>query len=97
MTTLKKRLSFHVSPRTVGLIVIVLLLCLQAVVVFGQTATPVPPTPTMVPLDFQIDTLMTSTNTWLATFAPIAAIGIGITLALAVLGYIGKMIISAFH
>jgi len=39
----------------------------------------------------------TETNSWMATFAPVAAIGIGISIALAVLGYLGKMIKSAFN
>lgn len=51
---------------------------------------------TPVPLDIPINDIMTSTNSWLTTFAPIAAIGIGISIALAVLGYLGKMIKSAF-
>jgi hypothetical protein len=51
---------------------------------------------TPVPLDIPINDIMVSTNSWLTTFAPIAAIGIGISIALAVLGYLGKMIKSAF-
>lgn len=51
---------------------------------------------TAVPLDIPTDVIFSETNSWLVTFAPIAAIGIGITVALAVLGYIGKMIVSAF-
>lgn len=51
---------------------------------------------TPVPLDIPINDIMISTNSWLTTFAPIAAIGIGISIALAVLGYLGKMIKSAF-
>lgn len=52
---------------------------------------------TPVPLEIPTNVIFTETNNWLQTFAPIAAIGIGITLALAVLGYIGKLIISAFR
>lgn len=51
---------------------------------------------TPVPLDIPTDVIFSETNNWLTTFAPIAAIGIGITIALAVLGYLGKMIVSAF-
>lgn len=51
---------------------------------------------TPVPLDIPTDVIFSETNNWLATFAPIAAIGIGIAIALAILGYLGKMIISAF-
>ena len=51
---------------------------------------------TPVPLVIPTNTIFTETNTWIATFAPIAAIGIGITVALAVLGYIGNIIKGAF-
>jgi hypothetical protein len=65
---------------------------------FAQTATQVP---TAVPTSRPTITIPTSvifsqSNTWIATFAPISAIGIGITIALAVLGYLGKMIAGAF-
>lgn len=52
---------------------------------------------TPVPLIIPTDQIFTSTNDWMTTFAPIAAIGIGISIALAVLGYLGKMIKSAFN
>lgn len=52
---------------------------------------------TPVPLEIPVDVIFTETNTWLATFAPIAAIGIGIGIALAVLGYLGNMIKGAFR
>lgn len=51
---------------------------------------------TPVPLEIPTSVIFEETNNWLATFAPIAAIGIGIAIALAVLGYLGKMITSAF-
>lgn len=47
-------------------------------------------------LTIPTDTIFSETNNWIVTFAPIAAIGIGITVALAVLGYLGKMIAGAF-
>lgn len=52
---------------------------------------------TAVPLEIPTDVIFTQTNSWMETFAPIAAIGIGISIALAVLGYLGKMIKSAFN
>jgi hypothetical protein len=52
--------------------------------------------PTNVPLEIPTNVIFTETNSWIETFAPIAAIGIGITIALAVLGYLGKMIAGAF-
>jgi len=59
----------------------------EAMMISAQTA---------VPLEIPTDVIFTETNNWIATFAPIAAIGIGITIALAVLAYLGKMIAGAF-
>lgn len=47
-------------------------------------------------LDIPIDTIFDQSNIWINVFAPIAAIGIGIAIAIAVLNYVGKMIRSAF-
>ena len=66
----------------------------HATAAFAQTATPVP---TPVLLAIPTDVLFTSANNWIATFAPIAAIGIGISIAIAVLGYIGVMIVKGFR
>ncbi len=52
---------------------------------------------TPVPIDIPTDVIFSETNNWIATFAPISAIGIGIAIAIAVLGYIGKMIVSGFR
>ena len=51
---------------------------------------------TPVPLVIPTDVIFSETNNWMAVFAPIAAIGIGISIALAVLNYLGKMIKGAF-
>ena len=52
---------------------------------------------TPVPLTIPTNDIFTAANNWIATFAPIASIGIGISIALAVLGYLGTMIVKAFH
>lgn len=71
-----------------GLAVVTALMFVTAVS-FAQSGT--------LDLVIPVDTVISETNNWLDTFAPIAAIGIGITLALAILGYLGKMISSAFR
>ncbi len=78
--------------RASALVLAVLVFSMMAhgVVSHAQTATP-------VPLDIPTGVIFTQTNSWMATFAPIAAIGIGISIALAVLGYLGKMIKGAFN
>lgn len=72
----------------------VMVALLGAGLAFGQTAVTLAQTP--VPLEIPTDVIFTEANNWITIFAPIAAIGIGISIALAVLGYLGKMISSAF-
>jgi len=93
-------MRYSMKPRTRKLIMLALLLVLlliQVAPIFAQTNTPIPPTATIVPLSIPTNAIFTETNSWMATFAPVAAIGIGISIALAVLAYLGKMIKSAFN
>ena len=71
-----------------------ILAVLAAMLVVGVIGAAAPSTPVL--LEIPTGVIFSETNNWLETFAPIAAIGIGITIALAVLGYLGKMIVSAF-
>lgn len=89
---IRRRVPKHL---TIWMLVLLLLL-FQVMASYAATATPVPPTATPVPLDIPVGVVMSSTNGWISTFAPIAAIGIGISIALAILGYLGKMIKGAF-
>lgn len=63
----------------------------------AQTATPTTIPPTAVLLTVPTAELFAETNTWIGVFAPVAAIGIGIAIALAILGYLGSMIKKAFN
>jgi hypothetical protein len=75
--------------------VFALLMIVMVAPIAAQTATPAP---TATPgINVPTGTIFSQTNSWISTFAPIAAIGIGITVALAVLGYIGKQITKAFR
>lgn len=67
---------------------------LVAIAIFIMSVPTYAQTP--VPLVINTNDIMTQTNTWIATFSPIQAIGIGMALALAILGFIGAMMISAF-
>ena len=67
----------------------VVVLFAQASVTYAQTPVPNLQIPTTVIFD--------EANTWIQVFAPIAAIGIGISIAISVLGYVGKMIVGAFR
>jgi hypothetical protein len=86
----KKKLSVTKNVTTAALVALLVgvFAFSQVVVSYAQTA---------VPLEIPTDVIFTQTNSWMETFAPIAAIGIGISIALAVLGYLGKMIKSAFN
>jgi hypothetical protein len=79
-------------PRNAGTIAALALVAVAVAV----SAAPSFAQSTPVPLEIPTGVIFSETNNWLETFAPIAAIGIGITIALAVLGYLGKMIVSAF-
>lgn len=63
------------------------MLVVISAVSFAQTA---------VPLVVPTNEIFTQTNSWLQTFAPVVAIGVGIAVALAILRFIGKQIIDAF-
>jgi len=52
---------------------------------------------TPVPLNIPVNEIFTQTNSWMTTFAPIVAIGIGIAVALAILAFLGNQIIRAFR
>ena len=52
---------------------------------------------TPVPIVVDTNAIFESTNTWIAVFIPIMAIGIGIAVALAILTFIGNQILKAFR
>ncbi len=58
-------------------------------VILAQDDTP-------VPLVIPINAIFTQANNWLSTLSPIASLGIGIIIALAVFGFLSKAIKSAF-
>jgi len=91
-----QRLHIRVPERILWALLASLLVLGHAAVTHASTPTPVPPTSTPVLLDIPVNTVLESANGWITTFAPIAAIGIGIAVAMAVLGYLGKMIKGAF-
>jgi hypothetical protein len=50
-----------------------------------------------VTLTVPTDQIFEEANNWIVTFAPIVAIGIGISIALAILTFIGSQIVAAFR
>lgn len=51
---------------------------------------------TPVPIEIDTNAIFTQTNNWIDVFLPIVAIGAGISIALAILTFIVKQIVSAF-
>lgn len=77
--------------------IVVMAVLMGSMAAFAQTNTPIPPTATVTPgLTVPTNEFFTSTNSWISTFAPILAIGVGIAVALAILRFIGKQIVDAF-
>jgi hypothetical protein len=52
---------------------------------------------TPVPIVVDTNAIFTQTNNWITVFAPIVAIGAGISIALAILTFIAQQIIKAFN
>lgn len=69
-------------------IAVIAMLAMSAVVAFAQTP---------VPIEIDTNAIFTSANTWITSFTPIFAIGIGIGIALAILTFVGAQIIKAFR
>lgn len=48
-------------------------------------------------INIPVDDIFTQMNQWIQVIAPIFSVGIGISLAFAVLGFIGNVLIDAFR
>jgi len=68
------------------LAIMVFILAMNAVSAFAQ-----------VTLEIDTDPIFTEANGWITTFTPIVAIGIGISIALAILTFVGNKIVEAFR
>ena len=82
------RISDFFSRKSTMFVMIVAFVLALTVPAFAQTP---------VPIVLDTNQLFTSTNTWIEVFLPIMAIGIGISIALALLGFIGTQIVKAFR
>jgi hypothetical protein len=52
---------------------------------------------TPVALNIPIDSILSSTNTWMAALAPVVTPGIAIAIAIVVLSFLGNALIKAFR
>lgn len=64
-------------------------LVMGAVSAFAQSTAPT--------INIPVDDIFTQMNQWITVIAPIFAVGIGISLAFAVLGFIGNTLLKAFR
>ena len=87
MATLVLRTRETLQSRLVRYYLMAVAFFLSSVPAWAQT-----PVPLVVPTN----EIFTQTNTWMGVFAPVVAIGVGIAVALAILGFIGKEILKAF-
>ena len=79
--------SLHISRHAVMRFALVaLVFALSAVAAFAQTP---------VPIEIDTNQIFTQTNSWISVFGPILAIGGGIAIALALLGFIIGQIVKA--
>ena len=84
ITTIRSRIRRMAFNR---LLIAAVAIVMVSAVSFAQTA---------VALVVPTNEIFTQTNSWLQTFPPVVAIGVGIAVALAILRFIGKQIIDAF-
>jgi len=79
-----------------------LAICVTVAVAFApgiasaQTATPIPPTPTIVPITINTNNLLTQVNTWTGSLDDIVFLGVAISIAIAILTFIGMKVLEAF-
>lgn len=78
--------SFY-RPRNLVLFALVVLALVVAVPTFAQTP---------VPIVVDTNEIFSQTNNWIDVFLPIVAIGAGISIAIAILTFIVRQIVSAF-
>lgn len=69
---------------------ILAILLFNTAVVLAQETTP-------EPLYIPTSEIFQQTNNWITVFAPIVAIGAGISIALAILNFVVKQIVKSFH
>ncbi len=71
------------------------LICFGALLALSTSISFAQETP--VPLDIPINEIFNSTNTWMNALGPVVGLGIGISVALALLTFLGNQIIKAFR
>lgn len=85
--TLKHHFVRH-KARLLPVFLLVLALVVSVAPVFAQTP---------VPIEIPVDALMNSVNTWITQLAPVIFFATGIGIAIAVLTFIGSVILKAFR
>lgn len=76
------------KARLMHVLLLVLALVVNVAPAFAQTP---------VPLEIPVDTLITNVNTWVVQLAPVVFFGTAIGIAIALLTFIGNVILKAFR
>jgi hypothetical protein len=63
----------------------------------AQTATPIPPTATAVTITINTNNLLTQVNTWTGSLDDVVFLGVAISIAIALLTFIGAQVLNAFR
>jgi hypothetical protein len=77
------------NRRTTQLVLLAIVVLVMVAPAFAQE--------TPVPIVVDTNEIFTQTNTWIEVFLPIIAIGVGISVALAILTFIGNQIVKAIR
>lgn len=84
---MKTHIARVMASKTMRYLIIFAAILAISVPAFAQTP---------VPIVVDTNAIFTQANSWITVFAPILAIGIGISIALAILTFIGQQILKAF-
>lgn len=87
LRTLKNGFSRHKSRLSTMLLTLAMLI-VSVAPAFAQTP---------VPLEIPVDTLISNVNTWVVQLAPVIFFGTAIGIAIALLTFIGNVILKAFR
>ena len=78
-------------------LLIVLLLLMLAVPIAGISAQTATPVPTIVPITINTNGLFQQVNTWTGSLDDVIFVGVAISIALAILTFIGSQVVKAFR
>lgn len=88
MSSVKAQVKGLAASNNARYVILVMIMALSAMTSFAQTA---------VPLDIDVNSIFTQTNTWMDALMPVFAIGAGITIAIAIITLVVTQIVKGFR